>query len=493
MAELIVKLGDQEINRIPVTKPVLTIGRASDNDVVIENLSISRKHAELRIQNNSFVVTDLNSSNGTRVNGLPITESDVEDGDIIGVGKHNLILSAPEGLPEPGAGVDEIDMQQTIALTPSMEQAFITVRPPRQNGKVVMLEEPAARIGRAVDNDIRIIDWFIDPYQAVIEKSGMEYRFRNMPDAPPAFLNQENIDDHLLSEGDIIEIGTTQLVYTASLQAAEMAREHRLPRPVSATAAPGDEVPIISSGEQEERGEAATALQDIDGDLISAPSEIPREADADTQDIGMEAAVLGEEFQEEPINENPVELAEGDAAIEGLRGEEEEIEVGISLDTLEQEKEQVSDESPKQEEVYVNPLNSVNYPDAPDYPDQDVSDLDLSDLPEEMDVPDPQSPEITIETEEESEEIDYSAETGEIAPAVENEPSEPEPPSDLQDVVAEEPLHIEPESGLDENLVSEEEENPQVKLWKRMLDNPSEAVRKQARKQLEKLTGQWYE
>jgi pSer/pThr/pTyr-binding forkhead associated (FHA) protein len=496
MAELIVKLGDQEIQRIPFNKPIVTIGRSSENDIVIENLSISRKHAELRMDNDMFLVADLNSSNGTRVNGLPVTESEVEDGDIIGVGKHNLILSAPEGVPMPKAGVDGIDMQQTIALTPSMEDAFLTVRPPRQNGRVIQLEDNAARVGRAVDNDIRIVDWFIEPYQAVVERSGAEYRFRNMPDAPSAYLRDEAIDDVVLSDGDVIKIGTTQLVYTTSLQAAELAREHRLPVGSSSAALVADNEPILGSDAEDDGGGSDNGKD-------------PATSDVETHDTGMEAQAQEAESEPDVFDDVPTEMND-----DGL--DLEPIDVSISLDSLEEE---LSDDLAEQEDhEFLNPLDSVNYPLGDS---QEVSDFDLSDIPDETgDVVPKEVPELSIEEDldEDMDFVDSSAPTGEMAIDTTDNASEEaiglepiEPMSDIEEAsyeeademvdigdepVGEDSVSVEEMPGELDDEQDEDagvDEDRQVAMWKRMLDNPSEAVRNQARKQLERLTDESFD
>ena len=52
-----------------VTQPVMSIGRAPDNPIVLDHTLISRRHAELRLDPDGLLITDLNSTNGTFVNG----------------------------------------------------------------------------------------------------------------------------------------------------------------------------------------------------------------------------------------------------------------------------------------------------------------------------------------------------------------------------------------------------------------------------------------
>jgi hypothetical protein len=67
------------------TEPVV-IGRLPECTVVLSDPNVSRRHAEVRRQGNEVVVADLRSTNGTRVNGIPVHEKALADGDEISVG-----------------------------------------------------------------------------------------------------------------------------------------------------------------------------------------------------------------------------------------------------------------------------------------------------------------------------------------------------------------------------------------------------------------------
>jgi pSer/pThr/pTyr-binding forkhead associated (FHA) protein len=69
-----------------IRKPVTTLGRALDNDIVIESGDISRHHARLELADEQIRVVDLNSTNGTRVNGRAIRSQSVRTGDEVAFG-----------------------------------------------------------------------------------------------------------------------------------------------------------------------------------------------------------------------------------------------------------------------------------------------------------------------------------------------------------------------------------------------------------------------
>src|SRR5215467_9491617 len=75
---------------------VLRIGRAPDNDIVVSDLGVSRHHAELRNVGSAYQIVDLNSHNGTFVNGQQIGSAPLAEGDIVSIGPSTFRLSGSE-------------------------------------------------------------------------------------------------------------------------------------------------------------------------------------------------------------------------------------------------------------------------------------------------------------------------------------------------------------------------------------------------------------
>ena len=70
----------------------LSIGRLEDNDVLIENDAVSGHHARVVFRDDAFLLEDLGSTNGTFVNGEPITAHRLKDEDVVRIGKHELVF-----------------------------------------------------------------------------------------------------------------------------------------------------------------------------------------------------------------------------------------------------------------------------------------------------------------------------------------------------------------------------------------------------------------
>lgn len=96
MARLILSMDGLVLKEIPLNKERLTIGRRPLNDIQIDNLGISGEHATIvTILNDSFL-EDLNSTNGTLVNGQAIQKHVLKNNDIIELGKYKLKFMTEE-------------------------------------------------------------------------------------------------------------------------------------------------------------------------------------------------------------------------------------------------------------------------------------------------------------------------------------------------------------------------------------------------------------
>jgi hypothetical protein len=83
-----------EGGRIVIGAETITLGRLPESTVVVSDPNASRRHAEIRRLGNDVVVVDLNSTNGTRVNGTPIRERKLADGDEITIGTTSVRFEA---------------------------------------------------------------------------------------------------------------------------------------------------------------------------------------------------------------------------------------------------------------------------------------------------------------------------------------------------------------------------------------------------------------
>ncbi|MFB7928479.1 MULTISPECIES: FHA domain-containing protein [Streptomyces] len=101
----------------PLPARTVRIGRATDNDLVIDDLVVSRRHAELRaLPDGTYQITDLGSHNGTYLNGSAVTSAPVGQGDIVGIGHSVFCLVGDELQEYVDTGEISLDVQD-LAVT----------------------------------------------------------------------------------------------------------------------------------------------------------------------------------------------------------------------------------------------------------------------------------------------------------------------------------------------------------------------------------------
>lgn len=94
-----------------------TIGRVEDNVFQIAEPSVSSHHCEILLQGNDVVVKDLNSTNGTFINGQKVSDSPLKPGQILRLGQIEMRLETDSGAPAPKKLDQTLVMQRGVSLT----------------------------------------------------------------------------------------------------------------------------------------------------------------------------------------------------------------------------------------------------------------------------------------------------------------------------------------------------------------------------------------
>jgi hypothetical protein len=81
-------------DRFTLTESIITVGRHPDSNLVLADPNVSRNHAEIRPQGDRYVVVDLGSTNGTRINGVRVDNQTLQDGDEISFGNTRMRFEA---------------------------------------------------------------------------------------------------------------------------------------------------------------------------------------------------------------------------------------------------------------------------------------------------------------------------------------------------------------------------------------------------------------
>ncbi len=140
MARLILSLDGQTLAEYNMTKERYTVGRLQDNDIRIDNAAVSGHHSLIiNILNDSFL-EDLNSTNGTYVNGKLIKKHALQHGDVITVGHHQLRYVDDQAQAAP-----EDEFEKTMVIEPSKAIEKQVARATRAAEAAAVKEAPAKR------------------------------------------------------------------------------------------------------------------------------------------------------------------------------------------------------------------------------------------------------------------------------------------------------------------------------------------------------------
>lgn len=148
MPKMIVSIDGVVIKEVQLTKDRTTLGRRPYNDIVIDNLAVSGEHAVLQLSGVDVYIEDLNSTNGTYVNGKAIKKQMLRHNDTVEIGKHKIkFLNEPQG-----AGLEKTMVVRPSATSqaeaPVAGRAAIKVISGAAAGREVVLVKVVTTIGK---------------------------------------------------------------------------------------------------------------------------------------------------------------------------------------------------------------------------------------------------------------------------------------------------------------------------------------------------------
>lgn len=194
---------------VPLVRDEITIGRKEGNTIRLTERNVSRRHARLMKANGQFLVEDLHSYNGVKVNGQRIgAETNLEPGDQISIGDYQLALQldgAETSVDQHAPGVAQVDT--AMLASPGPPARLVMITPPAPGAEFALTSE-RVRIGRAEDLDIWVNHRSISREHAEIQKEpdgGL--RLIDLGSANGVRVNGEDVQNSLLGSGDVLELG----------------------------------------------------------------------------------------------------------------------------------------------------------------------------------------------------------------------------------------------------------------------------------------------
>lgn len=219
-AKLFVKLHGRGSQHIELTHEAFTIGRKADNTLAIEDPAVSGHHARIVKIQAVFFLEDLKSTNGTALNGKPITRHQLHDADVITIGQHRLIFqespTASTATPAPS-----VDLDRTMVLrgtNPKPDGPALSAKVLIVAGKTDKLEYPLTKqvnvVGAQEGAAIRLTGWFAPKSAATIARRGQSYSISPSQGTKSLLVNGTDVvDQQELKDGDQIEVANVTLTF----------------------------------------------------------------------------------------------------------------------------------------------------------------------------------------------------------------------------------------------------------------------------------------
>jgi len=226
MARVILVFNKKVIKEYPFTKDSMAIGRNEENDIMIDNLAVSALHARIDKTGDTYILTDLQSTNGTFVNNKSITSHKLHHKDKITIGKHLLFFAMSK---QEQVKAEEAELDKTMVLDTAKHKELLEkqvgekgVDEALKREKIgvisfidgsgqgeIKLSKKLTKIGKAETSEIRLGGMFMPPTAATISRRPNGYAIVATTGKAKVKVNNEILrDSHFLNDFDTIEIGS---------------------------------------------------------------------------------------------------------------------------------------------------------------------------------------------------------------------------------------------------------------------------------------------
>jgi pSer/pThr/pTyr-binding forkhead associated (FHA) protein len=212
MPKMIVSIDGVVIKEVQLTKDRTTLGRRPYNDIVIDNLAVSGEHAVIQLAGNEVSLEDLNSTNGTYINGKAVKKQQLANNDTIEIGKYKIKYVNEQ--QEAGFERTMVIKAGAAGLAAAPTTAAPAAAAPAGNAAIKVLSGAAA--GREVPL-VKVVTTIGKPGVAVaaITKRPHGFVVAHVEGTSKPTLNGSPIgaEPVTLKDGDVLELAGTQMQF----------------------------------------------------------------------------------------------------------------------------------------------------------------------------------------------------------------------------------------------------------------------------------------
>ncbi|MFD0668123.1 FHA domain-containing protein [Ramlibacter sp. MAHUQ-53] len=218
MPKMIISIDGVVIKEVQLTKDRTTLGRRPYNDIVIDNLAVSGEHAVLQMGPGGVMLEDLNSTNGTYVNGKSVKRQFLHHNDAVEIGKYKIryLDEAPAASFEKTMEVQPPAAAAAGIAPPIPPTVPVTLGEPGGEQRAVIKVMSGAAAGREVAL-VKVVTTIGKPGVAVaaITRRTEGYVVAHIDGEDPPRLNGNAVgaDPVGLHNGDLLELAGTQMQF----------------------------------------------------------------------------------------------------------------------------------------------------------------------------------------------------------------------------------------------------------------------------------------
>ena len=246
MAKLVLKFENAVQREVPLLDGAVTIGRLPDNMLQIDNPAVSSRHCRVVFDNGHYVVEDNNSTNGTYVNKVRVSRTQLKHGDELTIGKHTVAFVDPvdagtttKKLDVPMPRVDKTVMLDTRkaqemlaaakaagatgmatgtmapAVPPKERVGTLTVLDGKTDQQQYVLTGKLIMIGKSDMATIKLKSFFAPKAAAVINRREGKYFVAPAERSVKVKINEAIVaNQQELNDGDILEVASVKMTFS---------------------------------------------------------------------------------------------------------------------------------------------------------------------------------------------------------------------------------------------------------------------------------------
>jgi pSer/pThr/pTyr-binding forkhead associated (FHA) protein len=212
---------DGPYQEFELAKSTISIGRALTNDLILDDVRISRLHARIDRDDKSLTLTDLGSANGTRVNGTPIDQVVLVPGDRVEMGDHELRYSIDNPGEDLGLTVIDTpgDLDQTVVdeylprVINETTTPNLVIHTGSKTWRIDLEQKELAAIGRDENCEIFIDAENVSRRHAEVQRRGKAFLLKDLGSSNGTWMGSQKIEQQTLHDGDVFRIGPAQVVF----------------------------------------------------------------------------------------------------------------------------------------------------------------------------------------------------------------------------------------------------------------------------------------